>query len=57
MPSLSLLAPNGEALSTEVVLALVLVKFESMWDTFVSGSGSWAPFENAYLNAWMHSYV
>lgn len=56
MASLSLLSP-GAQLSSETMLALILNKFESMWETFVESRGSWAPFEDAYLDAWLHSYV
>ncbi|KZV75628.1 class II aaRS and biotin synthetase [Peniophora sp. CONT] len=54
MASLSLLSPDAQ-LSSETMLALILSKFESMWETFVESRGSWAPFEDAYLDAWMHS--
>lgn len=56
MISLSLLSSDAQ-LSLETMLALILNKFESMWETFVETRGSWAPFEEAYLDAWMHSYV
>ncbi|KAI0320429.1 hypothetical protein OF83DRAFT_1169368 [Amylostereum chailletii] len=52
MASLSLLDPR---ITSETMLALILTKFERMWGTFVDGRGSWAPFEDAYLDAWMHS--
>ncbi|KAH9974101.1 hypothetical protein BGW80DRAFT_1437016 [Lactifluus volemus] len=53
--ALSALCPSGRRLDTETVLALVLTKFERLWTTFVRGRGSWAPFEEDYLDAWMHS--
>ena len=56
MASLSLLSPDAQ-LTSETMLALILNRFEGMWETFVEGRGSWAPFEDAYLDAWMHSYV
>jgi len=53
--ALDLLCRPGEHLDAETVLALVLVEFERLWTTFVAGRGSWVPFEEAYLEAWMHS--
>jgi biotin---protein ligase len=55
--ALSALCPSGRQLDTETVLALVLTKFERLWTTFVRGRGSWVPFEEDYLDAWMHSCV
>jgi biotin--protein ligase len=55
--ALSLLSRPGERLDAETVLALILTEFERLWSAFVAGRGSWAPFEGAYLDAWMHSYV
>jgi biotin--protein ligase len=55
--ALSLLSRPGEELDTETVLALILTEFERLWNAFVAGQGSWAPFEEDYLDAWMHSYV
>ncbi len=55
--ALDLLCRPGEHLDAETMLALVLVEFEHLWTAFVAGRGSWAPFEEAYLDAWMHSYV
>ncbi|KAH8993588.1 class II aaRS and biotin synthetase [Lactarius hatsudake] len=53
--SLSQLSPPGQRLSAETLLALVLTEFERLWVAFVQGRGGWAPFEDAYLDAWMHS--
>jgi len=53
--ALSLLSRPGERLDSETVLALVLTEFERLWSAFIAGRGSWAPFEEAYLDAWMHS--
>ncbi|TFY71787.1 hypothetical protein EVG20_g1215 [Dentipellis fragilis] len=53
--SLSLLNSGQPPLRTEAVLPVILAKFEVLWNTFVQGRGSWAPFEDAYLDAWMHS--
>lgn len=39
------------------MLVLILTEFERLWSAFVAGRGSWAPFEEAYLDAWMHSCV
>jgi hypothetical protein len=55
--ALSLLSRAGERLEVETMLALVLTEFESLWTAFVAGGGSWAPFEEDYLDAWMHSCV
>ena len=55
--ALSLLSRPGERLDVETVLALILTEFERLWNGFVAGQGSWAPFEEDYLDAWMHSYV
>lgn len=55
--ALDLLCGPGEHLDAETVLALVLTEFERLWTAFVAGRGSWAPFEEAYLDMWMHSYV
>jgi biotin--protein ligase len=55
--ALDLLCKPGEHLDAETVLALVLTEFERLWTAFVAGRGSWAPFEEAYLDVWMHSYV
>jgi biotin--protein ligase len=55
--ALDLLCRPGEHLDAETVLALVLTEFERLWTAFVAGGGSWAPFEEAYLHMWMHSYV
>lgn len=57
MTALSLLCRPGERLDAETVLALILTEFERLWNAFIAGRGSWAPFEEAYLDAWMHSYV
>jgi hypothetical protein len=54
---LSLLSRPGERLDAETVLALILTEFEHLWKAFVAGRGDWAPFEENYLDAWMHSYV
>jgi biotin---protein ligase len=53
--ALSLLSRPGERLDAETVLALVLTEFERLWTAFIAGGGSWAPFEEDYLDAWMHS--
>jgi biotin-(acetyl-CoA carboxylase) ligase len=53
--ALSLLSRPGERLDAETVLALALTEFERLWTVFVAGGGSWAPFEEDYLDAWMHS--
>ena len=53
--SLSQLSPPGQQLDAETLLALVLTEFEQLWVTFVQGRGGWAPFGDAYLDAWMHS--
>ncbi|KAF8500181.1 class II aaRS and biotin synthetase [Russula emetica] len=53
--ALDLLCRPGEHLDAETVLALVLTEFERLWTEFVAGRGSWAPFEEAYLDMWMHS--
>jgi biotin--protein ligase len=53
--SLSHLSPPGQQLGAETLLALVLTEFERLWVTFIQGKGGWAPFEEAYLEAWMHS--
>lgn len=55
--SLSLLTGSKGTLQSETVLAVILAKFERMWTTFVEAKGSWAPFEDDYLDSWMHSYV
>jgi biotin---protein ligase len=55
--ALDLLCRPGKHLDAETVLALVLTEFERLWTAFVAGRGSWAPFEEAYLDMWMHSYV
>src|ERR1700679_2880807 len=55
--ALDLLCRPGEHLDAATVLALVLTEFERLWTAFVAGGGSWAPFEEAYLDMWMHSYV
>lgn len=55
--ALSLLSRPGERLEVETVLALVLTEFERLWNAFVAGGGRWAPFEEDYLDAWMHSCV
>ncbi|KAI9508257.1 class II aaRS and biotin synthetase [Russula earlei] len=51
----SLLSEPGEWLDVETMLALILNEFERLWSAFVSGRGSWVSFEEAYLDAWMHS--
>jgi len=53
--ALDLLCRPGEHLDAETVLALVLTEFERLWTAFVAGGGSWVPFEEAYLDMWMHS--
>ena len=55
--ALDLLCKPGGHLNAETVLALVLTEFEPLWTAFVAGRGSWAPFEETYLDMWMHSYV
>jgi hypothetical protein len=54
MTALSVLCPPGQQPDIETVLALILTKFERLWTTFVRARGSWAPFEEDYLDAWMH---
>ncbi|KAI0050317.1 class II aaRS and biotin synthetase [Auriscalpium vulgare] len=51
LTSLSTLGP----LSMETMLALILSKFQHLWTRFLDTRGSWAPFEDDYLDAWMHS--
>ncbi len=55
--ALDLLCRPGEHLDAETMLALISTEFERLWTAFVDGRGSWAPFEDAYLDAWMHSCV
>ncbi|KAI0057287.1 class II aaRS and biotin synthetase [Artomyces pyxidatus] len=53
--ALSLLAPPDRPLSMEMVLALILSKFDGMWQSFLRERASWAPFADDYLDVWMHS--
>ncbi|KAI0088237.1 hypothetical protein BDY19DRAFT_994153 [Irpex rosettiformis] len=52
----SLLPPSsGQTLSIERTLAVLMVKFEVMWGSFVGERGSFEPFMDLYLNRWLHS--
>ena len=55
--SLARLLPPGmkHNLSIERTLAILMTKFEGMWNTFVGGKGSFEPFMDLYLDRWLHS--
>ncbi|KAF8645813.1 hypothetical protein AX16_007556 [Volvariella volvacea WC 439] len=42
-------------LSIERTAALILAKFEPMWDTFIRSGGSFEPFLDLYRQRWLHS--
>ena len=41
----------------ERTMAIVMVKFERMWNTFLENKGSFEPFMDLYLDRWLHSYA
>lgn len=49
-------SPRRQALSMERIAAIILVRFERMWNQFVDGKGSFEPFLESYLSRWMHRY-
>jgi biotin--protein ligase len=53
--SLTQLASTGKAIEMETLLAVILSKFQTMWDTFVEEKGSFDSFMNLYLRRWLHS--
>ena len=57
--SLASLLPPGEdrTISMELMLALIMAKFDTMWDKFLINKGSFEPFMDLYLDRWLHSYV
>ncbi|GJE86299.1 biotin holocarboxylase synthetase-like protein [Phanerochaete sordida] len=56
IPSLaSILPPGAERPTMERTAAIILTKFELLWNTFVSGRGSFEPFMDSYLDNWLHS--
>lgn len=44
-------------LTMENMAATIMAIFGQMWEQFVSASGSFEPFVDAYLDSWIHSYV
>ncbi|OCH92771.1 class II aaRS and biotin synthetase [Obba rivulosa] len=42
-------------LSMERTAAVIMAKFEEMWNTFLINRGSFAPFMDLYLERWLHS--
>ncbi|KAF5350528.1 hypothetical protein D9756_008701 [Leucocoprinus leucothites] len=48
-------SPRRKTLSIERTAAVILTKFEQMWNQFVDAKGSFEPFLDAYLKRWMHS--
>ncbi|KAI0943338.1 hypothetical protein AcW1_002524 [Taiwanofungus camphoratus] len=60
-PILSLLQliPSGSdiQLNMERTVAIIMAKFERMWDTYLAHKGSFEPFMDLYLERWLHSYV
>lgn len=60
LTSLAVLLPTAEqrsALKIETVAAEILATFERMWAEFLDERGSFAPFNDLYLERWLHSYV
>ena len=56
IPSLASILPSGaERPTMERTAAIILTKFELLWNTFVSGRGSFEPFMEKYLDSWLHS--
>ncbi|TFK75623.1 class II aaRS and biotin synthetase [Pluteus cervinus] len=55
--SLAQLIPPGEnrTLMIEKTAAVMLAKFESMWNAFTTSGGSFGPFLSLYLERWLHS--
>ncbi|TRM61080.1 hypothetical protein BD626DRAFT_502641 [Schizophyllum amplum] len=55
--SLAQLLPStaANAPTLECTAAAILAHFAPMWDEFVAGRGSFAPFMNRYLARWLHS--
>lgn len=54
--SLSQLAP-GVTLTLERTAAVLTCTFERLWDEFVAAKGSFEPFNDLYLERWLHSCV
>ena len=49
-------SPRRQTLSMERTAAVILVRFERMWNQFIDGKGSFEPFLESYLSRWMHRY-
>lgn len=50
-------SPRRQNLSIERTAAVILTKFEQMWNQFIDAKGSFEPFLDSYLMRWMHRYV
>ena len=58
--SLSNLASSEDdrkKLRLETIAAVIMTKFEPMWETFLRSGGSFEPFLSLYLERWLHSCV
>ncbi|KAJ3549407.1 hypothetical protein NM688_g5181 [Phlebia brevispora] len=57
--SLASVIPSWEdrTLSMERTMAILMAKFEVMWDKFLENKGSFEPFMDLYLDRWLHTYA
>ncbi|KAF8639135.1 hypothetical protein AX17_001625 [Amanita inopinata Kibby_2008] len=53
--SLAQLASGSRSISMERTAAIIMARFEPMWDLFVKERGSFEPFIKSYLDRWLHS--
>lgn len=55
IPSLASVLPSGAKQPTmERTAAVLMTKFQGLWNTYISGRGSFEPFMDRYLDAWLH---
>jgi len=45
----------SNALTLEKTAAILMTKFEVLWEEFLVNKGTFAPFRNLYLERWLHS--
>jgi biotin--protein ligase len=50
-------SPRRANLSLERTAAVILTKFESLWNKFVDSKGGFEPFLDDYLKLWLHRLV
>ena len=48
-------ADSDVRLSMEHTMAMIMTKFEPLWEKFLAANGSFDPFMDDYLETWLHS--